>query len=371
LEKILVKEGEKVITGQPLIYLNNTAAKAKQGLLSKQLFLARASEIRLESERDNQDTLVFSQQLLSSNTSDETQKIVDSQQRLFKTKQSSLIRQKEILNQRISQLREQQHGFEAKKKATAWQLSSVGKELKTVAGLVKKGIATEARYNDLERQHSQLEGTMGELTAEIARIHESIAETKLQILNLKTDSLKDVMVELKETQQKVSDLQEQVFASSDVLERTVITAPLSGRVTGLQYHTIGGVVTPGAPIMDIVPDNDTLIVEARIRLQDIDIVREGLDAKVMLSAYKSRFVPRISGKVLQVSADSFKDERTGESYYLARVSINKKVLEKLSSKVDLYPGMPAEVFITTGERTLLQYLASPLINSFHRAFKEE
>lgn len=143
------------------------------------------------------------------------------------------------------------------------------------------------------------------------------------------------------------------------------------KVTGLQYHTIGGVITPGASIMDIVPDDDRLIVEARVRPQDIDIVHQGLQAKVMLNAYKSRAIPLVEGEVLQVSADSFSDEATGEPYYLARVLINPEALERLTTHVELYPGMPAEVFITTGERTLLQYLLSPITDSFRRAFKEE
>ena len=159
--------------------------------------------------------------------------------------------------------------------------------------------------------------------------------------------------------------------STDVLARTVIRSPQAGKITGLKFHTRGGVINPGAPIMDVVPQDDQLIVEARVKVQDIDLVHKGLAAKVMLSAYKSRFVPRLAGKVIQVSADRFTDERSGEAYYLARVSIDDGTLAKLSKHVELYPGMPAEVFITTGESTLLQYLASPIIDSFRRSFKEE
>jgi HlyD family type I secretion membrane fusion protein len=179
------------------------------------------------------------------------------------------------------------------------------------------------------------------------------------------------MTELKEVQQQISDLQEKIQASGDILKRTVITAPQAGKVTGLKYHTLGGVITPGAPIMDIVPQDDRLIIEAQVRPQDIDIVHEGLPAKVMLTAYKSRFVPRLEGKVTQVSADRFINDKTGEAYFLARIEINDGTIAKLTKNIVLYPGMPAEAFITTGESTLLQYMASPIIDSLRKSFKEE
>jgi HlyD family type I secretion membrane fusion protein len=149
----------------------------------------------------------------------------------------------------------------------------------------------------------------------------------------------------------------------------VIVAPQSGKITGLQFHTLGGVISPGYAMMEIIPQNDKLIVEAQVLPEDIDIVHEGLKVKVMLSAYSSRFVPRVEGKVVYVSADRFINEHSGEPYYLAKVEISTNALEKLKEVVELYPGMPAEVFIVTGSRTFVGYIMSPILDFFRRVFK--
>ena len=172
-------------------------------------------------------------------------------------------------------------------------------------------------------------------------------------------------------QTKIADLEERSSASSDVLTRTLITAPVSGIINNLRYHTKGGVISPGAEILEIIPQDDKLIVEVRVNPQDIDVVTIGLDSKVRLSAYKSKAVPLLKGVVINVSADSFDDEQSGLSFFVARIKIDEDELGKLQKNVRLYPGMPVESYIVTGSRTFLQYLFDPITISMRRAFRED
>jgi HlyD family type I secretion membrane fusion protein len=371
IAEILVKDGDVVTKGQPLIHLNATSANSQQDLLLGQMRIAKAAEIRLLAESENATQLNFDVPVLQDKTNPVVQDLIASQTKMFQTRRAAIIGQVGVLQERITQYNEQIKGLVAQGTEVKKQAVLINEEVKGVSALLAKGLEQKPRLLALQRRQSELDSDAAKHFSEIATIKGSISESNLQIINAKNDYLKDVMTQLKEVQQQVSDLQEKIQASGDVLKRTVITAPQSGKITGLKYHTIGGVITPGTPIMDIVPQDDVLIVEAQVRPQDIDVVREGQPAKVMLSAYKSRFVPRVEGKVIQISPDKFTNEKTGEPFFLARVEINKGAIEKLSKKVTLYPGMPAEVFITTGDGTFLQYLASPIINSLRRAFKED
>lgn len=370
IQEILVKDGDEVTVGQPLLHLNATSANSQQELLLGQFRTAKAAEIRLLAERDDGEP-DFDNPLLKDSSNSELQMLIDSQKKLFETKRAAVIGQVNVLQERIMQYNEQIKGLEAQTEEVKKQNGLIAQEVKSVAGLVEKGLEQKPRLLALQRRKSELDSEAAKHFSEIATIKGSISESQLQIINVQNEYLKDVMTELKEVQQQVSDLQEKIQASGDILKRTVITAQQAGKVTGLKYHTIGGVISPGAPIMDIVPQDDRLIIEAHVKPQDIDVVHEGLSAKVMLSAYKSRFVPRLEGKVTQVSADRFTNDKTGEYYFLARIEINEGALEKLSENIVLYPGMPAEAFITTGEGTFLQYLASPIIDSLRRSFKED
>ena len=371
ISEILVKEGDFVKQGQSLMTLNATSATAQQQLLLGQLRTSLATEARLVAERDDLTEIKFDSVYEAGLINDKTREIISSQERLFETRRATIMGQVDILQERIMQYNDQIDGLSAQIKEVKSQSSLIGEEVKTVAHLLEKGLEQKPRLLALKRRQSELKGQAAQFIAEIATIQGSISEVQLQIINVQNEYLKEVMTELKDVQQQVSDLREKLLASGDVLERTVITAPQAGKITGLQFHTLGGVIAPGAQIMDIVPQNDKLIVEARVKPEDIDIVREGLEAKVMLSAYKSRFVPRLNGEVIYLSADRFTDEQTGMHYYLAKIEIDEDEIANLSTDVELYPGMPTESFIKTGESTFLNYLASPIIDSFRRSFKEQ
>jgi HlyD family type I secretion membrane fusion protein len=203
----------------------------------------------------------------------------------------------------------------------------------------------------------------------MAQAREAIAEAELQGVDLRNARISEAATELREVQTRRAEVEEKRRTAAVQLDRREVMAPQAGTVLNLRYHTPGGVVTPGTAILDLVPQDDRLIIEARVSPADIDVVHAGLPAKVALTAYKSRTTPQLDGKVLQVSADALNDERIGQSYFLARVEVNGDQLAGLGG-VQLAPGMPAEIFIETGERTLLDYLIRPLRDSFNRAFRE-
>jgi HlyD family secretion protein len=221
-----------------------------------------------------------------------------------------------------------------------------------------------------------MQGNRGQLAAQIARSQQTIAEAEVNILTLQHDSSSEVALQLRETEQKVHELQEQLQAAADVLSRIEVRAPEAGTITDLKVHTPGGVVKPGDPLLDLVPKADRMIVKARVRPEDSDVVRVGLPALVRLLPYKQRRTPPVEGTVIYLSADRLVDDHAeagqpaGQPYYLAKIEINEGALEKVPG-VDLIPGMPAEVMIRTGKTTVALYALAPILDSFDRAFIEK
>lgn len=371
IAEIFVREGQVVKEGDPLIRLDDTAAKARLDLFRSQSIAARTAAARLLAERDNKKKIDFPEDLLKER---ETNPVVaenlDSQRRLFKTRRKSTEGELSILRQKSGQYKEEIAGLESQKQSATDQIKLLNEEIDTVAELLKKGNAMRPRLLALQRNASALEGQRGEYASGISRAQQSIAETEIAMINLRNDFLNKVVAELKDTQTQIADLEERLRASADTVARIIIPAPISGQVTGLKVHTVGGVIAPGEKIMDIVPKDDKLIVEVMVKTEDIDVVRPDLEARVRLSAYRSRYVPLLNGKVTYVSGDRFVDERSGMPYYSARIEIDYGELEDLDN-VKLYPGMPTEALIVTGSRSFLSYLIDPIALSFNHAFREE
>lgn len=370
VDAILVREGQHIEAGQPLVRLNETSSKARLDLFKGQYRTMKAAEARLIAERDGASTIAFAKELTDQQNDPAVKEVLDTQRDLFNYRRKTLQSQIDILNKKMLQHQLEIKGLEAEVSAASTQISLLNEEIRVVGKLLKEGNALKPRLLALQRGAAELEGKRGENQAAISRVQQTIMELELSLTGQKADYLNKVVEELKQTQLQLSDLQEKLRASVDVMNRVVITAPLAGIVTGLSIHTSGGVIQPGEKLMDIVPTDDQLIVEAKIAPHDIEPVRPGLKARIRLTAYKSRFVAPVEGTVLNVSADRFSDPRTGESYYTARIAVDPKELEK-DKGISLYPGMPADVMIITGERTLLAYLLSPIRDSFSHAFREK
>ncbi|MGH6916244.1 MAG: HlyD family type I secretion periplasmic adaptor subunit, partial [Geminicoccaceae bacterium] len=228
----------------------------------------------------------------------------------------------------------------------------------------------KTRLLALQRAQSDIEGDRAERRARIARTHQAIGETELQIIAQGTALLNDANEELSRVQAELAEVEQRLAASRDVLARTQIRAPSAGTVVELRFHTPGGVIRPGEPVLDIVPDDEELLVDARLSPLDIDVVAAGLPAQIILPAFKQRHLPRIEGRVRRISADAIVDPHSGERYFEARIEIDPAQLAALEPAIELSAGMPAEVYITIAERTMLDYLLQPVFDSLRRAFRE-
>ncbi|MDE3059632.1 MAG: HlyD family type I secretion periplasmic adaptor subunit [Pseudomonadota bacterium] len=374
IDEILVREGEMVKAGQALIRLNATAADASRDTLQAQLYTAQATEDRLIAEHDGLKDIAFSKEMLDAGkTNGDVAKAMAAQQRLFAAEQEAEQAKIEALGERAQQSRASIDGLKAQIEGASGQLDLLSEEISTVETLLAKGYATKTRLYELERRKSELQGSKGQYEAEIAKAKQTIAETEADIASDRGDFESKHASELRDAQAQIAELRKKLLTASDVASRTLITAPVAGIVTGLKYHTAGGVIQPGAPVMDIVPQDDQLVIEAQVRPNDIAQVHAGLDARIIFPAYKMRSTPKVPGKVTLVSADKFTDEHAAQpqSWYTARIEVDKEFLSRLQRPIELYPGMPAEVLISTGSRSFLSYLFRPISDSMNRAFREE
>jgi HlyD family secretion protein/epimerase transport system membrane fusion protein len=370
VDEILVQDGDHVERGDVLLRLDPTRPQASLEIVNSQLDLARASEARLLAERDGLDVIAFPQDMLDRrNTDPEVATTLAGQELLFQARRSSLGGQAAILRQRIEQLNDQIGGLQVQQSATNRQIELIEEELEGLLVLYQSGYVTRSRILALEREAERLGGERGEDLAAIARAQTAIGESELQIIQLEKGFQEQVGAELRDIQAQTFDLEQRQVAAADQFDRIEVRAPESGTVLGMSAHTVGGVIGPGDPIMNIVPEDDPLIIKARVRPNDIENVTMGQDAEVRFSGLSQRRTPILHGSVIGLSADRLTDPQTGETYYEARVMIPQDELDKLND-VHLVPGMPAEVMIQTGARTAFAYMIDPILVGFGRAFKE-
>jgi HlyD family type I secretion membrane fusion protein len=371
VNEIFVKEGDKVVAGQKLLTLTNSAADTSRDTLREQLFDMRASEARLGAIRDGLDTIAFDDEITeASKANPVVAKIVATQNSLFGSEKEAEQAKVSAFNQRIAQFNADISGAQAQNDSAEAQLKLVEKEIAMVQDLLKSGYETKPHLYALQKSQSELIGNRGQFLAQISKAQQSIGETETAITNQKKEFETKNEQELRETQAKVADLGDKLRASEDVVGRTTVTAPAGGIVMGLKYHTPGGVVAAGAPIMEIVPQDDPLVVDVRVNPTDINSVHIGMDANVMFAAYKARTTPKVPAKVTQVSADIFTEERSNSSYYVARLEVDKNFISRLKKPIELYPGSPVNVFLRTGSRSFLSYLFKPITDGTQSAFRE-
>ena len=365
--EILVRDGDLVEAGQPLLTLDDTQARASLEVVNSQYVALKMREARLISERDGLSKVEYPAALALS-TANAAQE-VDAQNQLFEARLDSNEGRMQILEQRVTQLQNQVRGMEALQATKEALANSFAEELQDTQKLLEQGFSEKTRLREAERSFASFSGEAAELTANIAATRVQIGETDLQILQLKSDFHNEVVSELSEVQTSLKDASERLTALRDVVSRTSITAPDAGIVNGMRVHTVGGVISPGSPIAEIVPGNDELVIQASVSPVDIDRVSEGQEARIRFSTFGSR-APTFFGTLINLSADAMTNESTGASFYLARIELSTDSQEELGDLV-LMPGMPAEVFINTGSRTFLQYLFKPLSNAVARSFNED
>ena len=353
VREILVNEGDKVTAGQVLMRLDKTQSGTTVSVLQDQQDALLALQARLEAERDGLDAIQFPPELSARQSDPKVATVVGGQQTIFDTRRQSLRAQLGILSQRVEQLGSEIAGHKAQLVSANEQIQLTQEEIATVTDLLNRGLERKPRLLALQRQQSYLEGSRGEQLGAIAKAQQEIGEAKLQSADLLDKRSSEIALELRDTQSRLLENRQKLGAAVDVDNRMEVVAPVSGQVVDLKVHTLGGVVRPGDALLDIVPQSDELVVEARVRPVDIDAVHAGQSAQVALTAYKQRTTPRLDGRLATVSADALIDESRHINYYSAEIHIDSSELARLNG-VQLYPGMPAEVMIVTGERTLLQ-----------------
>lgn len=364
---ILARDGDLVEQGQPLLILDDTQSTASLEIANTQHISLRAKETRLIAERDGLDQVAYPRGFSTQDA--RVQQEVNAQNEIFAARKAANEGRAEILQQRINQLQNQVMGMQALRKAKEQLAASYEDELRETQALLEQGFSEKTRLRQAERSFASFSGEAAELTANIAATEVQIGEARLQILQQDSDFQNEVVTELGEVQTSLQDARERVTALEDLVSRTTVVAPDTGVVNGMQVHTIGGVIGPGSPIAEIVPESDELVIEASVNTIDIDRVSEGQEARVRFSTFGSS-APTIFGEVISLSADAMQNEATGMSFYLARVEVYEDGMTDLGD-LALMPGMPAEVYINTGARTFIQYLFKPLSNAVARSFNED
>ena len=368
ISDIFVENGARVQGGQPILELNNTQPLAQLEIVNSQFIALTALETRLMAERDGLDDVNYPGNLSSADA--RVHEETAAQTEIFRARKAALDGSIGVLRQRIGQLESQVVGLAALKLSKEQLAASYTEELEDVQVLLSQGFSEKTRLRELERNVALFNGEAADLTANIASAEIQIGETQLQILQQDREFQNEVVSELGVAKTSLKDVSERITALEDVVARTTVRAPEAGIVNGLQVHTIGGVISPGMKIVDIVPDGDDLIIEAKVSPIDIDRVAVNQNATIRFSSFGLATVPTIYGQVINLSADRLFDEVSGLPYYQARVEVTPEGMEDLGDLV-LMPGMPAEVFIATGSRTFLQYLMKPFTNAIARSLRED
>jgi HlyD family secretion protein len=368
--EILARDGDRVRSGDVVIRLDETVARANLAMVLKSLDELAARQSRLEAERDGVKDVSFPTALRDRLRERDIADLARSEIRVFESRREARDGQKAQLKERIAQLQEQIDGLDLQAAAKADEIQLIQSELTGVEQLWRKNLVPITRVTALKREETRLRGERGQLISNIAQAKGRISETALQILQIDQDLRSEVSKELREIQAKVAELVERRVAAEDQLKRIDIRAPQDGFVHQSIVHTVGGVINAGESLMIVVPEADELSIEVKVSPQDIDQLQPGLDTVLRLSAFNQRTTPELKGRVSLIAADLVTDQRSGVQYYPVRVAFADGERDRLGA-VKLVPGMPVEGFIQTGYRTVFSYLTKPIADNMAKAFREE
>jgi HlyD family type I secretion membrane fusion protein len=372
VEEIFVREADMVEEGQPLLRLNSLEQRSNLQVVEFRRDVARIVEARLLAERYLKETFELPAHLTELEELPRIlQETVDDQLGLFQDRSMILKSQTEILSSRIEQTHEQIRGLTQQKSALERRYENYTLLIERMEDGVDRGLIQNNLFSQRQDEYIQIEADLGQIISEIAQANNAISETELQSLQVGQEYRERANTELDEVRAELTELEARVNIASDVLARTVITAPASGSIQELQVHTVNSVIRPGDVLMELVPEGEELIFTARISPTDIDNVSVGLSTEVRFSAFKARLIPLVLGRVENVSADVITPDNPNEMpYYLAKIDVPKEdIAEGIRERITA--GMPVDVVITTGERTVVTYLLSPLMDAVRKSLLEE
>lgn len=366
---IFVKNGDHVKAGDVLVRLDETVTRAQLQVITKQMDELLGRQARLKAERDGAEAVIFPDDLLKRASEPAVVQILAGEKSLFTTRTSARVAQKDQLSERIEALKEEVSGLTSQAEAKTRELDLIGKELGGLETLEAQRLVPTSKMMAIRREGARLEGEKAQLQAAAGSTRGKIAETELQRLGIDVEAKSEIVKELRETEGKLVELSERRTAAEDQLRRVDLKSPVDGIVHQMTVFTVGGVINPAEPLMQIVPAGDRLVVEARIAPQDIDQARSHEEASIRFPAFNQRTTPTVNGRVLGISADISHDQQTNLSYFVARIEIPDAELEKLMGQ-KLSPGMPADVQIATTARTAWSYMVKPMEDAFAKAFRE-
>lgn len=370
VDEILVKEGDSVKAGQPLIKMNSVAATSNSEVARVQLFAAQAAEARLLAERDGSPSIKFPESLKQQRNDLSVVNSMQLQTQLFTARRTSIESELAAIDENIAGLKIQLRGLEDSMISKKQQQIFLQEQLESMRELSKEGYVARNRLLDLERTYAQLKGALSEETGNMRRLSRQIAELTLRKTQRQQDYQKEVRTQLSDVQKERESLQSRVKAIDFELSNVVVKAPVDGTIIGMSVFTQGGVVPSGFKMMEIVPKNDALVIDGMLAVNLIDKVHVGLPVEFIFAAFNTNTTPKIPGVITQVSADRTIDEHTGTPHYKVKAVVTPEGMKKLS-QLQIRPGMPVELAVKTGERTMMNYLLKPIMDRAHTALGED
>lgn len=373
VKTLLVKDGDHVKMGDELVKLDDTQANAQLQIILAQHYENIGLESRLKAERDGKEAISFSPEMDEMASASARAVIQDAQRREFNARAQQLINEKRILSERIDQFHSQIEGLESLVSTKTSLSHSYQDEIKEWEILYAQQLIDKIRLRDIKREKVRMDGDIANAKSEIARAKGQISEIKAQIIAQKQNFVKEVIAELSDVQAKLADSRPRIAALKDSLNRTSITAPVTGIVANSQIHTLGGIVTPGKPILEIVPEGQPLIIEAKVAATDIVNVHVGLKAEIRFPGFAHvKSLNIVEGEVIQIAPDSIVDEATKMLYYPVKISVTSEgQAELVKNHLTIQPGNPADAMIVTASRTFLEYMVHPFKYMIDRAFNEQ
>lgn len=370
VEEILVQEGQRIAAGDLLVRLSPLQAQTSFSARQRQWQRFEAERLRLQALESGAMEVEFPP-MLTETENPEFQGFLANQQALFAVERQGLEEKRGILGQRVAQLDNEIEAINRENVGLAEQLAIIDEEIADKQSLLDKQLTRKTEVLALQRVQAELRARIASNEATIARAEQKIAEVEMAALSLGTEFRDEIATDLARVNRELAQLEEAMISSEDIVRRTEIRAPISGTVLNLRFRTVGGIVRPGEPILDLVPAQGTLFIDARLSPNDIDMVAPGQPARIHLTPYSARDMPALDGELVRIDADTRIDEATQQPYYEVRIQVDSEGISRLATDVELTPGMPAEVFIVTGEQSLFDYMAAPVTRSFRRAFRED
>jgi membrane fusion protein, protease secretion system len=370
VEDILVKEGDEVKAGQILVRMNNVQVKSQAETTRVQYYSARATEARLIAERDGKKAIDFPAELLALKGDSRVAQDMSLQKQLLTSRQSAIQNEVGSIDENIAGIRSLVKGLEESRDSLKQQQRILKEQLDGMRDLGKDGYVARNRVLDVERTYAQVVGAISENIGNIGRSQRQIAEYSFRKIQRQQEYQKELRTQLSDVQREAEALSNRLTGQDFEINNALVKAPVDGTIVGMNIFTRGGVVSPGFKMMDLVPKDDPLIIEGQIPVNMIDKVHTGLPVEMAFAAFNQNKTPHIPGEIIQVSADRLLDEKNGAPYYKMKAKVSPNGV-KLLADLQIRPGMPVEVFVKTGERTMMNYLLKPVFDRAKTSMTEE